>query len=78
MAGSMISERELKLLEEIGDRAKPTDAEVRALFEEQYQTVNLRTVTAYEKADADELLRLLQDGADMARLARERSAVRYR
>jgi peptidyl-prolyl cis-trans isomerase C len=63
--------------EEIGDRVEPTDEEVRKVFREEYKAVTLRIVTAYEQADAEEMLRLLQDGDDMTELARERSVDPY-
>jgi parvulin-like peptidyl-prolyl isomerase len=62
---------------EIGDKAAPTDEEVRAFFQSEYRTATLRTVSAYEKVEADEILQLLRDGADMAQMARERSVDPY-
>jgi parvulin-like peptidyl-prolyl isomerase len=64
--------------EEILDRAQPTEEEALRLFEEQYRRVSFRVVTAYELAEAEELYRLLEDGADMAVVAKERSVDPYR
>ncbi len=63
--------------EEIATPATPTDEEVRAAFEDQYRELTLRVVTAYERREADELLALLEGGADMESLARERSVDPY-
>jgi parvulin-like peptidyl-prolyl isomerase len=63
--------------EEIADKAVPTDEEVRRFFEDQYRTITLRVITAYEKPEAEALLAEVRSGADMATLARERSVDPY-
>jgi len=63
--------------EEIGDRVEPTEEEVRQVFKEEYRAVTLRIVTAYERPEAEEMLHLLENGADMTKLATERSVDPY-
>ncbi len=63
--------------EEIAERARPTEDEVRRTFEDQYRELTLRVVTAYEQPEAEELLAVLRAGADMEALARERSVDPY-
>lgn len=64
--------------EEILDQAQATEEEARLLFERQYRRVSFRVVTAYELAEAEELHRLLEEGADIAVVAAERSVDPYR
>ena len=63
--------------EEIAERSRPTDKEVRAAFEEKYPEITLQVVTAYDRQGAEELLAELRAGADMEALARERSVDPY-
>jgi len=65
----------LKHLEkvEIQDHVEPTPEEIQRLFREQYSEMQLRIVTANEKAEADTILVELRDGADMEALATARS-----
>jgi peptidyl-prolyl cis-trans isomerase C len=69
----------LRLLEEIEIREKsiPTENEVREVFDDQYQRVDLRMVSAYEEAAARDMLARLREGADMAELARAESVDSY-
>jgi parvulin-like peptidyl-prolyl isomerase len=59
------------------DLVDPTPEEIRAVFDRRYRSVTLRVVTAYEEADAQELRRMLDAGADMEALARSRSVDPY-
>jgi parvulin-like peptidyl-prolyl isomerase len=63
--------------EEVDDRAEPTEEEVQKTFQEQYRRITFRVVTAYDRDGAEALLSELRDGADMERLARERSVDPY-
>ncbi len=72
--------------EEIAQRSRPTDDEIRRTFEQQYRELTLQVVTAYQRHEAEELLAELRRGlaeggqvahADMATLAGERSVDPY-
>ncbi|MCP4205286.1 MAG: hypothetical protein GY769_25530 [bacterium] len=63
---------------EVAEYARPTDEEVRQVFEEQYRRVTFRVVTAYEQKGAEELLGELRAGADLVELAMQRSVDPYR
>lgn len=58
---------------EITDRVEPDPGDVERLFHEQYDEMELRIITSYEEATANEILTELRKGADMDALARERS-----
>jgi parvulin-like peptidyl-prolyl isomerase len=58
---------------EIADRVQPEPEAVQRLFHKQYNEMQLRVITSYDEAVADEILAELRQGADMETLARERS-----
>jgi peptidyl-prolyl cis-trans isomerase C len=62
---------------EIDLRAEPTEEEVRAVFEEQYRRATFRVLTAHTEEEAEELLALVHEGADIEALAKERSKDPY-
>lgn len=63
---------------EIREKSQPTDEEVKRLFDDQYQRVTFRVVTAYEEADATQLRARLDAGEDIIELAGEASVDPYR
>ncbi len=63
--------------EAIGDRARPTDEEIRQVFDEEYRRATHREVTAYQREDALEMRRRIERGEDMEALARELSVDPY-
>ena len=62
---------------EIEEKSRPTEDEIRRTFEDQYRRATFRVVTAYEEQEAEELLALVREGADIESLARERSKDPY-
>jgi peptidyl-prolyl cis-trans isomerase C len=63
--------------EEIEDKIKITEEMLREAFKREYATATLHILTAEERETADELLVLLQEGAEFEELARERSSDPY-
>jgi peptidyl-prolyl cis-trans isomerase C len=63
--------------EEIASRARPSDEDVRAAFEDQYRTVTFRMLTVREQEKAADLRRQLEQGADFEALARASSVDPY-
>lgn len=63
--------------EEIGALAEPTDDEVRAAFEKNYQTATLRILTSYERDESERLAAELRAGADFEQLVEEHSVDQY-
>ncbi len=71
--------------EEIAERSRPTEDEIRRTFEEQYRELTLQVVTAYQRHEAEELLAELRGRspggetrhADMETVAREHSVDPY-
>ena len=62
---------------EIRDRIEITEDELRSMFETDYATVTLRTLTAHEKETSEDHLQRLNDGADFETLVAEESKDRY-
>jgi parvulin-like peptidyl-prolyl isomerase len=62
---------------EIRDRAEPTDAEIELAFREEYRTITFRLLTVHDRDEAEDLLKQLEDGADLAVLAKEHSVDPY-
>lgn len=63
---------------EIWPKAVSSETEIRQVFEEQYKRVTFRVVTAYELAEAEQLLAELESGANMEELAKAKSVDPYR
>jgi parvulin-like peptidyl-prolyl isomerase len=63
--------------EEIEVRSRATDEEVREFFEDRYQKVTLQMTTVETREEVDGLLAEIQDGVDMAEVARARSLDPY-
>lgn len=63
--------------DQIHQKAKATEEEVRRLFEDQYRRITLRVVTLDDEEEALDLMEEIRAGADMAALARERSVDPY-
>jgi len=62
---------------EIRDKVVVTDKNLRRNFEQDYETVTLRIITAYEREEADRLWDLLVQGGDFEALAIEHSQDKY-
>jgi len=65
-------------LEEIWKPAVASDEEIRTAYAEEYRRVTLRVITVYKEDEAREILETLQDGADFAAVAKERSVDPYK
>jgi parvulin-like peptidyl-prolyl isomerase len=63
---------------EIEQAAEPTEQELREAYAREYERLNLRVVTVKEREHAVELREKLEQGADMAAMAREVSIDPYR
>ena len=64
--------------EEIWQHSEPSEEEVGRMFEDQYRRATFRVMTAYEKEDAEEMLKDLEEGTDFLDMVAERSVDPYR
>ncbi|MBD3866979.1 MAG: peptidyl-prolyl cis-trans isomerase [Acidobacteria bacterium] len=69
----------LKVLdaEEVVEPSRPTDEEIAERYELLYRRITLRVITKYEQEETGEVIALLEEGADVADVARDHSVDPY-
>ena len=63
--------------EEVVGPSRPTEEEIVERYEKMYRRVTLRVVTKYKQEETAEILELLEGGAEIAQVARDRSVDPY-